>query len=993
MSDAAGGDRAELRAPCDQSGNRRDRLAAALVALAVVTVVLWAPLTRAATHVHGSWDWLAQSNGLTRQAEAGAPENAALVDPVRQFVPWALLAREELAAGRAPLWNPFNGNGIPLLANYQSALLSPFTLPYYALPLKPALLVSEAAKLAVLAASMFYLLRGLQCSRLGSALGAVAYATSGFHLMCLQHPHVGLLALLPLALLAVERGACAVETGASPRRSLAALALVLGAMTLAGHPETLFFSVVLTAAYAVHRTAAAALSRRATPRALARFGAGALAAGTCALGLGAIQWLPFVEYLQHSAALALGERTSPHFAHPLWVLQVFPDLAGSPSGGGLHWRLVPNYQESNSLHVGALAIALGIGAAICAPRARGAPFFLAAAAACFLYVFDWLGAGRWLGPLFFQSLVPAPRTGPIFVLSACALAGLAFDRFVEARATIPRWRLAAVVALGVALLGGAHLAIPSFVRFVSGAAEEALPELPEAVRAHVRAQSLWFGLGLAGLAALAFARRGVARHVATAAVLAAAFAGSGLAFRGYVPTVEDRFLLPRTPAIEALRQVADGERVVFLTTQPLPTNANALYGIDLVGSYDALEIRELDELRAELFGYTGYWGGTAVASRRALELFGARYVATLGEWLPIDSEACDGRADSPLGRWYLQGELGFPRRPRFAELGRERASVRQTFAASRAGFDGLVVHVSDDPGAADLSLRAALVDAASGAELAREELRLGELRALPGNRREWVIECAPQPASAGRRYALEIALVDAPGGSIARICRVGGGRSGEEGGSERDVGSDDGGRFAAWALESGDERLTGRIVLDLSYARGDFEACGEIGGYLVWRYRASPGRAWLAERAVPAESSERALEIVLDRAFDPRREVVVEGLAAPSAAASTPSRSELVELERAPTRLRWRSRADAPAFLVATIPAFPGWRARIDGADAPLHRANFAFRAVEVPAGEHEVEFAYEPASFRAGAALSLASLLALAFVTGRTWRRGRPRS
>jgi hypothetical protein len=41
---------------------------------------------------------------------------------------------------------------------------------------------------------------------------------------------------------------------------------------------------------------------------------------------------------------------------------------------------------------------------------------------------------------------------------------------------------------------------------------------------------------------------------------------------------------------------------------------------------------------------------------------------------------------------------------------------------------------------------------------------------------------------------------------------------------------------------------------------------------------------------------------------------------------------------------------------------FSGWKARLDGQPTPLLTADHAFRAVEVPAGEHSVEFHYEPA-------------------------------
>jgi uncharacterized membrane protein YfhO len=65
--------------------------------------------------------------------------------------------------------------------------------------------------------------------------------------------------------------------------------------------------------------------------------------------------------------------------------------------------------------------------------------------------------------------------------------------------------------------------------------------------------------------------------------------------------------------------------------------------------------------------------------------------------------------------------------------------------------------------------------------------------------------------------------------------------------------------------------------------------------------------------------------------------------------------------------------------------SWKGWRASIDGARVPLHRANAAFLAVLVPAGDHDVRLVYRPTSFLRGRAISLATLGAL-MVFGIAW-------
>ena len=91
----------------------------------------------------------------------------------------------------------------------------------------------------------------------------------------------------------------------------------------------------------------------------------------------------------------------------------------------------------------------------------------------------------------------------------------------------------------------------------------------------------------------------------------------------------------------------------------------------------------------------------------------------------------------------------------------------------------------------------------------------------------------------------------------------------------------------------------------------------------------------------------------------------------------------------APGRLDAKVEADAPGLVVFTEAWMPGWRASVNGEDAPVLRANHVLRAVPVPAGRSLVRTRYEPGSLRIGLALTLLSL-GLAFLFGRGARRRR---
>ena len=95
-------------------------------------------------------------------------------------------------------------------------------------------------------------------------------------------------------------------------------------------------------------------------------------------------------------------------------------------------------------------------------------------------------------------------------------------------------------------------------------------------------------------------------------------------------------------------------------------------------------------------------------------------------------------------------------------------------------------------------------------------------------------------------------------------------------------------------------------------------------------------------------------------------------------AASGTGTGEAEVTEYTPTRVRVQVRADAPGWLLLADNWYPGWRTSVDGQPAKLHRADWVLRAVFVPAGSHEVEFRFAPATFRVGLAITVAALAGL---------------
>jgi hypothetical protein len=247
------------------------------------------------------WPW-APSLGL-RKLEAPA-----LSDPVWQFVPWLELARREMAAGRLPLWNPYQDGGVPLLGNSQAALGSPLVWPALVFGVRPGWNLSLLLRALLAAAAAYLWLRDRGRSRVAAGLGALAFSLSCAFIAWLEHPQT--LSSAPVPFLLLFGGRLAERPA---RGDFAGLVAATFLVLSGGHPETALMAALLAAAYAAFRGRSLAALR--WPAAAGLLG-GALAAPLL---------LPFLEYYASSAA-RFGAGRHP-FALPLSALRrfVLPD--------------------------------------------------------------------------------------------------------------------------------------------------------------------------------------------------------------------------------------------------------------------------------------------------------------------------------------------------------------------------------------------------------------------------------------------------------------------------------------------------------------------------------------------------------------------------------------------------------------------------------------------------------------------------------------------
>ncbi len=864
----------------------REGLASALVQLAVLAAFFWTPLSRFG-EVHYSAADLTQGMSLTRIEPGHRSGNQLQSDAVTQMQPWVLFNRAELAAGRFPLWNPYNGAGAPHFANFQSAVVSPFSVPFYVLDFKTALLASAALKLLALGLFTYLFLREIGCSWLAATTGAIAFQFAGHNALLLYFPHVGAMFALPAGLFFVERALRRAEEALiAGRRArlfapLAGLVVALVVGLLAGNPEPFFFACWGIGAWIVARlvglwrahgrlragTALPGLilverERRAlAQRELARTVAKITLACVLPLGLTAFQVLPFLDYLDASRVLEQRSLRQTPLDLRWWPLHLFPDVLGSPAGSYRISETIPppNYELVNMSYVGGAVLMLALACPFVARRRAGRWFFPILALVWFVYAHDVLGAYDLFVFLPALDIAPMNRSQGLWNFALACAAAIALDGFLGR--TGPRawfaagwWVVAGAVTVVVCLIGADRLI-------------DAYADLPSpfhrwfvrAVPPHITAMAAWTLVAVGATAAMLVMRHRAVRTLLGVAVAAAVFAQTGWLLRDYNPVSPDPFVFPRTDRIESLQRIVGRERLAILGNDGLPPDSNMVYGLSQLASYDGMWVRDLDALYRDQFGEGNNWRPILRGSHRALRLFGTRWVLAKWDWNFLDNGLRDYGKNLAL-------------QPLRVELLPDRTAV-QTFQCYETELSAVMVVLSTPRNVRDCTLRFRLEEEESGVLVSEQTLSSRAVQStvyselhpvFPG---EWQLNPAgrpvvfrfePQPRSSFRRYRLVLSCDDGRAADTIYAWRM------------PVLGYGPG--QAAYAGRP----LTGELLFDWTCGEANrFEEAARIGDYTLFRLRDPVPVYSLSDGSVTAKADADALDILRSPTFDPRRLVVL----------------------------------------------------------------------------------------------------------------------
>ncbi|MEZ4797762.1 MAG: YfhO family protein [Flavobacteriaceae bacterium] len=154
-------------------------------------------------------------------------------------------------------------------------------------------------------------------------------------------------------------------------------------------------------------------------------------------------------------------------------------------------------------------------------------------------------------------------------------------------------------------------------------------------------------------------------------------------------------------------------------------------------------------------------------------------------------------------------------------------------------------------------------------------------------------------------------------------------------------------------------------------------AQNEEGEVFPYQNTDANGNAWFISEL--EEKSSANEEIMALDSLDNKNKAVYSGFSGFPNEFQLDSIASIKLIEYKPNYLKYQSENSEDGFAVFSENYYThGWKSYIDGNETPHNRVNYILRGMEVPAGNHTIEFKFEPEVIRTGSTIAIASSIVL---------------
>lgn len=142
----------------------------------------------------------------------------------------------------------------------------------------------------------------------------------------------------------------------------------------------------------------------------------------------------------------------------------------------------------------------------------------------------------------------------------------------------------------------------------------------------------------------------------------------------------------------------------------------------------------------------------------------------------------------------------------------------------------------------------------------------------------------------------------------------------------------------------------------------------ENGDWKIWEFLDAFPRAFLAGQYEVIPDGEKLISRLYEDSFDPRQNILLDQEPEKDFSIQQDELAQVKILQYRPTKIVFETSAASDQLLFLSDTWYPGWQAKLEnGQELKILAADYALRAMPVPAGNHTITMWYFPDSFRNG--------------------------
>ena len=351
----------------------------------------------------------------------GIPHKPVADDVFRQLYPFKILATSLLKDGQLPLWNPYNGSGMPFMATMHMGFLNPMNILFFFFSGPTAWTIYIMVQPLLVGVFTYLYCRKINLSIYASLFSSVAFMFSGFVIArIIFGEYIYVIALMPLLLYIIESF---IQQPKS--KKILFIPFIIFSLFVSGQPQMVFYVSLLSFFYGFYRFIQDSKRIKIAGKDIFFL----LTLILIGIGLSSIQLMPTLELFFNAAiSPATSKFIFDRFLLPPYhLISLFiPNYFGNQATYN-YWGAGDYIETVGSIGTIPLFFAF-LSIVIKRENPDSRTFFFIVAVLSIISTLDWLGSR-----LLFSLPIPVVATGVpsrIFVLttfSLIVLAGYGFD--------------------------------------------------------------------------------------------------------------------------------------------------------------------------------------------------------------------------------------------------------------------------------------------------------------------------------------------------------------------------------------------------------------------------------------------------------------------------------------------------------------------------------------------------------------------------------------